>query len=403
MKKLLLLIAFIALGGAISVAQQKDIPYVHLTSDVVAARRTEIVLPKVNGYNCYKADFHTHTMFSDADLTPRQRIREGWLDGLDIICLSDHLEYRRQEQSMLNALAPYNPDGKPYTYYPANIEGVKSDRITGVKCNFDAIYDEAQSFVKNSGLPIMLVKGIELSREPFTLGHFSALFVKDISSLYDGDIRQALRNVHAQGGLVIHNHPAYRRTTTDKSPQQKELYDLGLIDGVEIVNDMTFYPKMIRRAVEENLIMLGSSDIHRPTSEIYGMRGFYRTMTFILAKECTEKAIREALEARRTIAYSGDQLMGEEKLLADFFNAAVDCSYLLHEAHNSTSYYQLTNNSSIKYIIRLNGAIYELEPFKSVTLGYKVGKDKKAAPMLCVENMWHIDYQHPTIKVELDK
>ena len=403
MKKLLFTIAFIALGGAISVAQQKDIPYVHLTSDVVAARRTEIVLPKVNGYNCYKADFHTHTMFSDADLTPRQRIREGWLDGLDIICLSDHLEYRRQEQSMLNALAPYNPDGKPYTYYPANIEGVKSDRITGVKCNFDAIYDEALSFVKNSGLPIMLVKGIELSREPFTLGHFSALFVKDISSLYDGDIRQALRNVHAQGGLVIHNHPAYRRTTTDKSPQQKELYDLGLIDGVEIVNDMTFYPKMIRRAVEENLIMLGSSDIHRPTSEIYGMRGFYRTMTFILAKECTEKAIREALEARRTIAYSGDQLMGEEKMLADFFNAAVDCRYLLHEAHNSTSYYQLTNNSSIKYIIRLNGVIYELEPFKSVTLGYKVSKDKKAAPMLCVENMWHIDYQHPTIKVELDK
>ena len=402
MKKLLFTIAFIALGVASAVAQ-KDIPYIHMTSDVVAARRTEIVLPKVNGYNCYKADFHTHTMFSDADLTPRQRIREGWLDGLDIICLSDHLEYRRQEQSMLNALAPYNPDGKPYTYYPANIEGVKSDRITGVKCNFDAIYDEALSFVKNSGLPIMLVKGIELSREPFTLGHFSALFVKDISSLYDGDIRQALRNVHAQGGLVIHNHPAYRRTTTDKSPQQKELYDLGLIDGVEIVNDMTFYPKMIRRAVEENLIMLGSSDIHRPTSEIYGMRGFYRTMTFILAKECTENAIREALEARRTIAYSGDQLMGEEKMLADFFNAAVDCRLLLHEAKSNKNYYQLTNNSSIKYIIRHNGAIYELEPFKTVTLDYKVDKNSKAAPMLCVENMWHIDYQHPTIKVELDK
>ena len=402
MKKLLFTIAFIALGVASAVAQ-KDIPYIHMTSDVVAARRTEIVLPKVNGYNCYKADFHTHTMFSDADLTPRQRIREGWLDGLDIICLSDHLEYRRQEQSMLNALAPYNPDGKPYTYYPANIEGVKSDRITGVKCNFDAIYDEAQSFVKNSGLPIMLVKGIELSREPFTLGHFSALFVKDISSLYDGDIRQALRNVHAQGGLVIHNHPAYRRTTSDKSPQQKELYDLGLIDGVEIVNDMTFYPKMIRRAVEENLIMLGSSDIHRPTSEIYGMRGFYRTMTFILAKECTEKAIREALEARRTIAYSGDQLMGEEKMLADFFNAAVDCRILLHNEHEGMHYYQLRNESSITLRIRYNNAIYELEPFHTVTLGYKTAGKKSLEPELTIENMWHIDYQHPTIKVELDK
>ena len=59
-----------------NVTAQQNIPDTHLTSNVVAARRTEITLPKVNGYTCYKADFHTHTMFSDADLTPRQRVRE---------------------------------------------------------------------------------------------------------------------------------------------------------------------------------------------------------------------------------------------------------------------------------------------------------------------------------------
>ena len=401
MKRVFILI-FLLIGAA-SVVAQSTIPETHLTSNVVAARRTEIVLPKVNGYTCYKADFHTHTVFSDGDLTPRQRIREAWLDGLDIVALTDHLEYRRQEQGFLNALAPYNQERKPYKYYPANIEFVKSDRVVNVMCDYDAVYDEAKSFVKNSGLQIMLVKGIELSREPFQLGHFSALFVKDINSIYHKDIKQALRNVHAQGGLVIHNHPAYRRTTSDKSKLQAELYDEGLIDGVEIVNDMTFYPKIIRRAVEEDLIMLGASDIHRPTSEMYKEQGFFRTMTFIMAKECTEKAIREALEKRRTIAYSGGQLMGEEKLLSDFFNAAVDCELLLYNAHEGMCYYQLSNKSSLTFRVGYKGYIYELKPFNTVTIGYYVGAEPKTLPKLCVENMWHIDYQHPTIEVKLDK
>lgn len=397
MKELLFTIAFSTLG-IISATAQQEVPDTHLTSNVVAARRTEITLPKVNGYTCYKADFHTHTIFSDGDLTPRQRIREAWHDGLDILCLSDHLEYRRQEQSMLNALAPYNADGKPYTYYPANIEYVKSDRTTGVMCNFDAIYDEAKAYIDSEGLPLMLVKGIELSREPFKLGHFSALFVKDISSLYNRDIKQALRNVHAQGGLVIHNHPAYRRTTSDKSKEQAELYNEGLIDGVEIVNDMTFYPKMIRRAIEENLIMLSASDIHRPTAETYGFRGFYRTMTFVMAKECTEEAIREALKERRTIAYSGNQLMGEEKLLADFFNAAIVCQ-VLHKGKTGVQTLRFRNESSIPFRICYNNAIYEVEPFKSVNMVYKGDAEK---PKFTIENMWHIDYQHPEIVVEID-
>ena len=122
MKQNCVFLTFLLLGISTAVAQE-NIPDVHLTSDIVAARRTEIILPKVNGYTCYKADFHTHTMFSDADLTPKRRIREAWLDGLDIICLSDHLEYRRQEQMILNALAPYNADGKPHTYRLQRLRG----------------------------------------------------------------------------------------------------------------------------------------------------------------------------------------------------------------------------------------------------------------------------------------
>ena len=70
--------------------------------------RREIILPTIDGYTLYKADFHTHTIYSDGDVTPRQRVREAWYDGLDIVAITDHLEIRTYEKFMLKVLAPYN-------------------------------------------------------------------------------------------------------------------------------------------------------------------------------------------------------------------------------------------------------------------------------------------------------
>ena len=61
------------------------------------AFRKEIILPQVNGYNVYKADLHTHTIHSDADATVAFRVNEAWYDGLDILAVTDHIEYRSRE------------------------------------------------------------------------------------------------------------------------------------------------------------------------------------------------------------------------------------------------------------------------------------------------------------------
>ena len=62
--------------------------------------RQEIIFPKVNGKNVYKADFHIHTIYSDAEVTPDARVIEAWRDGLDVIAITDHMEYRRIEREM---------------------------------------------------------------------------------------------------------------------------------------------------------------------------------------------------------------------------------------------------------------------------------------------------------------
>ena len=50
--------------------------------------RSEMILPMVNGYNVYKADLHTHTIYSDGNVAPKYRVREApyigiffWIDS----------------------------------------------------------------------------------------------------------------------------------------------------------------------------------------------------------------------------------------------------------------------------------------------------------------------------------
>ena len=65
--------------------------------------RTEIILPQVNGYNIYKGDFHTHTMYSDARVSPKGRVMEAWLDGLDIVAITDHYGHHLGVKNPQNA------------------------------------------------------------------------------------------------------------------------------------------------------------------------------------------------------------------------------------------------------------------------------------------------------------
>ena len=402
MKKFLLVLCFItiAIFGVSAQKTEKTIPDVHQTNKLQKYRRTEIILPQVQGFNCYKADLHVHTIYSDGEVTPRQRVREAWYDGLDILALTDHLEARNYEKFMLKA------HGKAYKYHHAgSVRLMKDGTDPGIRCDFNATFDEAKSCAEKAGYPLLLIKGSEISRKPQTQGHFNALFLKDVNAIYNIDPKETFRNVHKQGGLVIHNHPAYRRNTTDKSEWQEEVYKEGLIDGVEIVNGINFYPKMIRRCVEENLAMVGATDTHRPTSGQFKDWGFFRTMTIIMAKENTEEAIKDALLKRRTIVYSGGELMGEEKLLDAFINASLDCYLVKKDKKGESRTFTITNRTSLTYQLRRGRTVYTLEPFRTITMSW--GKDKKTGklsdPRFRVDNMWVTNYEHPYFDIKIDK
>ena len=401
MKKILLILAFAALCISSSDAQAaaaKKIPHSHRLSNNAAARRTEIILPKVNGFNCYKGDFHIHTSYSDGNLTPTARIHEAWYDGLDIVAITDHYENQKGVKQFFKVAAGHADEGQTIGYKSVSKSGK-------VSTDFEEIHKMAEGQIEKSGYPMLLVRGCEMARNAQSHGHFNILFLSHFNDLYNKDMAQAFRNAKKQGAIIIHNHPAWRRKTSDKTEFHQQVYSEGLIDGIEVVNGTTFYPHIVRRCIDEKLTMYANTDEHGITSARFGAAGFHRTMTLVFAKDLTEKAVKDALLKGRTIAYAAGSLIGEEEWLKAFFNAAVECRITKSDETTGTRSFQVTNMSSITYRLRRGKTIYELEPFKS--LRFDLGKDKKTGkylePKFAVDNMWHADYKHPSIQIELDK
>lgn len=408
MKRFFVFFTLISIGVATTIAQsaQDKVPHRVQTCPKVCSERTEIILPQVNGYNIYKGDFHTHTMYSDARVSPKGRVMEAWCDGLDILAITDHYEARENEKNLLKVLAPYNEDGKPKkSLYAAPYVTPKDGIDPGVKADFNAIHQEAVSENKWAGYNLLLIKGCEFGRNTKDKGHYNALFVKDLNTLYSYNLEESFRKVREQGGIVIHNHPSYRRPkgSTDKSEWDEMVYSEGLIKGVEVANGYNFYPRMVRRCIEEKLAMFGNTDEHCFTSYRFGSRDVYRTMTLIFAKECTEEAIKEAILNQRTLVYSGGCVIGEEQLLSDFLNASIECQLVRVDKKKGERTYTFTNMSSIPYRLRKGKTIHELESFKTVTITFGKDKNEKLMePKFRIENMWHIDYKHPTIDIKVD-
>ena len=362
------------------------------------AERREIILPTIDGYTLYKADFHTHTIYSDGDVTPRQRVREAWYDGLDIVAITDHLEIRTYEKFMLKVLAPYST-GKPFKYQNAGIAN-KKDKSYPVMANLNAAYDEAVYYTERENLPIMVVRGTEIWRNTKSIGEFNALFLKDINAICHEDLFESFRRVKEQGGLIMHNHPGYTRTTTAIAEgEQERAYSEGWIDGVEAVNSTTLYPDIISRCIDRNLFIAANTDAHRPTSHDWPAGGeFFRTMTFIMAKSCTEEDIKEALKAGRTIGYVANNLVGSEKHLAAFINEAVTCRVVAENRKKGEVTYSLTNCCSVPFVLHRGKSIHTLAPFTTRNFTLKEGK----LPRFVVDNMWHANEQHPTVVIAID-
>ena len=392
MKKTILTICLI-LGLGIAGAQTKSYKFTEKLYYNTPSR-TNFVLPQVDGLNCYTADLHAHTIYSDGELSPEERVKEAWCDGLDILAITDHIETRRQERNMLKFLKGYSPDKKGFEPINTRVSRGKHADERGIVSDLNLSTELARQTAK-SYPELTIIKGAEISREPVHIGHYCALFTTDNNAIYSRDDAEAIRNARAQGAIITHNHPGWERTSCDMTEFHKKVYGEGLIDGVEITNGTSFYPEIVGRCIDKKLYMVSATDIHATTS-YYNKQNFYRNMTLIFAKDKSEKSLKKAFLSQKTLGYSGGYIIGEESLLAKFFQASVKAHYV--GAVKKGIRVSLTNQTSFDYLLKYNGIEIPVPAFQTI---FVTLKDEKA--VFEVKNMIHTDYQHPTIELKLNK
>ena len=359
--------------------------------------RNEIYIPQVMGYNVYKADLHTHTIYSDGDMTPALRVNEAWCDGLDIIAITDHMEYRRTEREVFQYMDRYiDPALRGKGAVNTNVLNRDPDS-KGILVDFNVGSKAAAKEAKRLG--IMAIQGVEITRGK--LGDYNALFTTDNNALYDPNLEQTIRNARAQGAFIVHNHPQYSKRTESTLPKHcEDFYAKGLIDGIELANGFTHYDRLFDYCFKGKYTPFANSDAHFLMSARFPNAGkeYYRNMTLILAKDCTEESIKEALYAHRTIAYSANILIGEEELLTELFKACVEVRKVGTDWKNLGVV--VKNNSSLPFAVSKDGKNEYVVPANGTAIVYVRRGDKVLN--LTVTNMLYGVGKSPKISFKLE-
>jgi predicted metal-dependent phosphoesterase TrpH len=366
MKRLLIFLLLSVNVNIIAFTQDKIVNTLDRESfyENVFSRRNEITIPVVNGYQVLKGDFHTHTVFSDGFIWPTTRIEEAWRAGLDVMAITDHIELRRKLFS---------------------------------STDFDEAYKIG--LPKANELGILLIKGVEITKDIPTRGHFSALFIKDAGAISNSDANLSIQEALNQGAFVVWNHPGHGALDTCKINEfQAGLLKNRKIQGIEVFNYKSYYAKALSWSKDEQLTVFSNSDIHGSVFSEYGLKfptsqeGRYPPMTLVFSKEKSLAGVREALDARRTLAYFDNQFAGAEALLKNFFKACIKVNRI------SPGKYTLTNVCSFPFTVMIDKMRYIISP-QSTTMASLATEAKRVS--ITIENMHSAPSHHPVVTLDL--
>jgi hypothetical protein len=296
--------------------------FVSLTLAVNAQRKT-VNLPDLPGYVTLKCDFHMHSVFSDGNVWPIVRVDEALRDGLDVIAITDHIEYTPKKD-----------------FIPVDL---------------NAAWKITEGYAKERNL--ILVHGTEITRK-MPPGHFNALFIKDASIIAKDSVWDSIEEAIKQGAFLQWNHPGWKSQEPDGIPKlydiHKKLIKNGWLHGIELFNDSEYYPLVFTLCKQNNLALMGNSDVHGTISEIYSKpEDTNRPMTLVFAKARNHDSLKEAMFAGRTMVYFRDILAGKEEYAKPFFYQCISVGKPFYQ-NDKSLFFEVTNKSDIPFYL-VNG------------------------------------------------
>lgn len=280
-----------------------------------------------------KCDLHMHTVFSDGSVWPGIRVQEALRDGLDVISITDHIEYQPHQKDI------------------AHEERNRS-------------YELALESAK--GTTLLVIPGTEITRS-MPPGHFNAIFVKDVNKLRTKDVMEAFREAKKQGAFVFWNHPHWTAQRSDGVATLMEMHEKlleeGLFAGVEIFNHSTYSKEALELAQKYELTLLGNSDVHGLVDWTFDVsEGGHRPVTLVYAEEKSAEAMQKAMENRQTAVWFKNTLVGNEAFMAPMIEASLE---IIHKSAGAVPSLQIHNHSDADLVLE-NISDYALHNFASV-------------------------------------
>jgi hypothetical protein len=340
-----------------------------------------IQFPDVPGGHTLQMDLHTHTVFSDGSVWPDIRVQEALRDGLDAVAMTDHLEYQPHQDDI-----PH-PD-RNRAYEVAREEAAAHDLI--------------------------VINGSEITRS-MPPGHTNAVFLEDANPLLQDDPRAVFREANRQGAFVFWNHPMWTPQRPSGRPALTEMHrtliEQDLLHGIEVVNKHKYSAGALRIALEHDLTIVGTSDVHGLIDWDYEVHaGGHRPVTLVFAEERSKAGLKAALEDGRTAVWHRNTLIGRASHVLPLLKASlsvVDAQYRpntsvvdVRIANRSDARFLLDNQTEVPFHTRSD--VVPLAPQDTTRLLVKPGARQEALTLRFeVLNAVTAPATHPTITFEV--
>ena len=310
------------------------------------------------GSHWLSTDLHIHTVFSDGAVWPSIRVEEARREGLDLIAMTEHLEYQPHEEDI-----PHPDRNRSY----AIASGMLSE-------------DDV----------LQVINGSEITRE-MPPGHINAVFIKDANALLHLDSLSGIQKANKQGAFVFWNHPNWDAQRSDGiarlEPFHNYLISNKLLHGIEVVNETTFSEEALEIALENDLTILGTSDIHGLTDWAHQIaKGGHRPMTFVNVTERTPMAVKKALFERKTVVWFNDLIIGKEAEVSKLVKENIHFGKPTYAEDKTILNIELTNQSSLPFQMEYTGeysfhqrsSVFTIPPKTSIRIQVKTISKKQS-------------------------
>ncbi len=352
-----------------------------------------INFPNTEKYKVIVADLHTHSVFSDGAVWPNVRVEEAVRDGIDLLAITEHLEYQP------------HIDDIPHP-----------DR--------NRSFDIAEDIAKNKDLTV--INGAEITRM-FPPGHINAIFIEDANKLIYLDetkiseakeilkevpeesltnyedlswledaalaslwpVKSALIEARNQNAFTFWNHPAWSSEEFIGQPMlreiHKEFFRDNLLHGIEVANGDGYSEEAFRIALEYGLTVIGTSDVHGLIDWDYPSSiGAHRPVTLILSESNSSDAIKSSLFSGKTVVWFKNNLIGLENNILELTNSYLKAKKVEILENSDIARVEIENVSDVRFVIQVldqssvvnESNLIEIAPNEKTVLQIDNGIDK---------------------------